>query len=227
VAVQGATEFLACDISAEGLRMAHGNVRALAPGARLRPFLGTHHEALAALKRLPGRTLLCLLGSSLGNLPAGEAVDLLARAREAIGAHGSLLLGVDGPGEPRALRRAYDDAAGVTAAFTRNVLARCNRELGADFDPRAFRHVIRWDAAAGDLLVWLQSLRRQEVRVASLGLRLAFARGERLHVETSAKYDLERIDGLFARAGLARTQTHRRGRYAIHLARAARTGASA
>jgi L-histidine N-alpha-methyltransferase len=221
VAVQGSTEFLACDISPQALRTAAENVRAHAPGARLRTHLGPHEDALRAIGGLPGRTLLCLLGSSLGNLTESEAVALLARAREAMGSAGPLLLGVDGPGDARVLRRAYDDEAGVTAAFTRNVLARCNRELGADFDLRAFRHVVRWDTASSDVQVWLQSLTRQAVSLPSLGLRVRFWRGERLLVETSAKYDVARMERLFARAGLWRSQTYRRGRYAIHLARAA------
>jgi L-histidine N-alpha-methyltransferase len=105
------------------------------------------------------------------------------------------------------LEAAYDDPLGVTAAFNLNLLARINRELGADFDPKSFRHVARYNEAAGRVEMHLESLRAQAVRLSALSLEVKFAAGERVHTENSHKYDATSLDALAARSGFIRART--------------------
>ncbi len=117
---------------------------------------------------------------------------------------------------------AYDDAAGVTAAFNRNILARINRELGGRFELDAFRHVAVWNDEASRIEMHLESVRDQEVAIEALGIVIPLRRGERIHTESSVKYDLPRVERLLSRAGFRReiTYTDDEGLFAVHLARA-------
>ena len=116
-----------------------------------------------------------------------------------MGKGGGLLIGVDLKKDVDRLLRAYDDAAGVTAAFNKNLLERINRELGGDFDPARFRHVARYDQALGRIEIHLESMTDQLVTVA--GHRFRFAAGETIHTENSYKYAPTEIDALAAKAG--------------------------
>jgi len=153
------------------------------------------------------RTLALFLGSNVGNFDPAEAEQFLARLRAVLGAGDALLLGADLKKDPARLVAAYDDALGVTAAFNLNLFARLNREFGADFDLRAFRHVALYEEAHGRMELYLESLRAQTVRLPALSLTVTFAAGERVHTENSYKYDLEELDALAARSGFARTRT--------------------
>ena len=139
-----------------------------------------------------------------------------------------LLLGVDlAPTEcgksVEMLVAAYDDAAGVTAEFNRNVLRRVNGELGGDFDPEAFRHVALWNEAESRMEMHLESHRAQRVQVDALGLEVEFAAGERLHTENSYKYTVEGAEALMAAAGFpaAATWVDENGWFALLLGRKA------
>lgn len=116
-----------------------------------------------------------------------------------------LLLGTDLVKDTARLLRAYDDSAGVTAAFNRNVLAVINRELRADFDLAAFRHVTRWNAAARRIEMWLRADRAQRVHIAELDLAVDFAADEELLTEVSCKFTEDGIGAELAAAGLTRT----------------------
>jgi dimethylhistidine N-methyltransferase len=135
-------------------------------------------------------------GSSIGNFSPGEAIALLSSlARSGDG----LLIGVDLLKDRAILEAAYDDALGVTAAFNLNLLARVNRELGADFAIRRFRHVARFDEAAGRIEMHLESALAQQVRIGPRAF--GFAAGERLHTENSYKFSVEGFAALAAQAG--------------------------
>lgn len=135
-------------------------------------------------------------GSSIGNFAPEDAVALLAPlARRG---HG-LLIGVDLLKDPTVLEAAYDDPIGVTAAFNLNLLARINRELGADIDVRRFRHVARFDETEGRVQMHLESTVQQRARVGAH--TFSFAHGEQLHTENSYKYSVEGFAALAARAG--------------------------
>jgi dimethylhistidine N-methyltransferase len=140
-------------------------------------------------------------GSTIGNLDPGEAATLFRRVVERVGPGGGLLLGVDLRKPVDVLERAYNDSAGVTAAFNRNVLVRINRELGADFDPGAFHHRAVYNAARARIEMHLVSARDQEVRIGSA--RFAFRTGESIHTENSYKYDVSELAARAGRCGLA------------------------
>jgi len=137
-------------------------------------------------------------GSTIGNLEPRDAEEFLRKARRLVGDTGALVLGTDLKKAPQVLHDAYNDSAGVTAAFTLNLLVRANRELGADFDVAAFAHDASYDPVEGRIEIYLKSLARQAVHVA--GCTFEFAEGERLHAEYSYKYDRSQIEAL-ARAG--------------------------
>ena len=108
----------------------------------------------------------------------------------------ALLLGADLKKEPSVLEAAYDDALGVTAAFDLNLLVRINRELGADFAPREFRHFVTYNQEAGCVESYLESLRAQTVHLGKLDLDIRFEKGERIHTENSYKYDLKGLSSM-------------------------------
>lgn len=155
--------------------------------------------------RAPRQTVVYFPGSTLGNFDPDDALRLLRQMRDEAGQGGGalpggVLIGVDLVKDTAALEAAYNDAAGVTAEFTLNLLTRANRELGADFDLGGFRHRARWHPLAGRIETHIVSQREQVVHVAGRGFR--FAAGEAMLVEYSCKYTLEGFARLAARAGL-------------------------
>jgi dimethylhistidine N-methyltransferase len=169
------------DASAAGLRRDY-------PSLRIEPVCADY----MALDELPqlgaARRLGFFPGSSIGNLEPQEAIAFFHKARALLGSDGALVLGADLKKDPGRLHAAYNDDAGVTAAFTLNLLRRMNRELQATFDLDGFRHEAFYNAREGRIEIYFQSLRDQSVIVA--GHTFAFAAGERVHTEYSYKYDL-------------------------------------
>ena len=157
----------------------------------------------------PARAAACVLlvfpGSPLGNLTRDEAVRLLRAMRETMGSNGSALIGIDLQKSPELIEAAYNDAAGVTAEFTLNLLARLNREIGSDFDLDAFVHRAVYEPGAGRIETFLDSLSAQVVRVQDR--QFSFAAGEAMHVEYSHKYTDSGFAELAARAGLEVTRS--------------------
>ena len=223
VARQGRCVYLPIDVSATALDDAKRWIEDELPAVDVRPFVGRHEEALDHIDRLGPRRLVLFIGSSIGNFDDPDAVDLLRGVRRGLSAGGALLLGTDLKKSPARLVPAYDDALGVTAAFNKNVLARLNRELGARFDLDRFRHVALWNEGASRVEMHLESVLAQEVVVEHLDLLVPFAAGERIHTESSIKYDLARVDAILRAAGFAREHTYTdvEGLFAVHLARAA------
>jgi uncharacterized SAM-dependent methyltransferase len=163
------------------------------------------------------------IGSSIGNFDDVEAVGWLRGVRRALDAPFTLLLGTDLRKPPEVLLPAYDDAAGVTAAFNKNVLARINRELGGRFELARFRHVARWNEPLSRIEMHLESLVEQDVPIAALGGSIHFDAGETIHTESSVKYDLPHVGRLLEAGGFSPTAVYfdRERRYAVHLASAA------
>ncbi len=162
-------------------------------------------EYLDAVPHLPPRDgpLLCLfLGGNVGNLEEEEASAFLAGVASGLSPRDRLLVGFDRLKERTVIERAYDDRAGVTAAFNRNLLTRINRELGGEFDLDAFDHAAPFVAERSRIEMHLVSRRPQEVRVAALGQTFSFEKGETIHTENSHKYDRAGIDRLCETAGL-------------------------
>lgn len=165
----------------------------------------TEPIVLPRASRAPRQTVVYFPGSTLGNFEPDAALRLLRQMRTEAGQGGGelgggVLLGVDLVKDARALEAAYNDAAGVTAEFTLNLLMRLNHELGADFDLSAFRHRARWHALAGRIETHLVSTRAQDVHLA--GRSVHFAEDEALLVEYSCKYTLDGFARLARRAGL-------------------------
>lgn len=162
---------------------------------------GMRHIAAARADAAP--LLLLFLGSSLGNFGRRDGIRFLRRLRRALRRGDRLLLGTDLLKPAPVLLAAYDDALGVTAAFNRNLLARANRELGADFVPARFRHEARFDPRGGGIEMHLVAREAHSVRVPAAGLRVAFAAGESIHTESCHKYSLPEVAHLGACSGFA------------------------
>ena len=222
VARQGACVFVPIDVSETALEEASARLAEALPTVEVRPFVGRHEDAFATIQELGPRRLVLFIGSSIGNFEDEAARELLRGVRRGLLPGGALLLGTDLRKSPARLIPAYDDAAGVTAAFNRNLLVRINRELGGHFDPSSFRHVAVWNDAASQIEMHLESQIDQVVDIDALELAVHFHRGERIHTESSIKYDLPRVDALLGAAAFTReiTYTDDEGLFAVHLARA-------
>ncbi len=194
----GQVWYVPVDISRRAVEMASANVRtALGDGVHIEPLIGEYREALGRLHALPGDApLIAWLGSSVGNMNDDDAGRFVGDLARAAGRGAYLLMGADmvKPLEP--LLAAYDDASGITEKFSRNLLVRINRELGADFAPEAFRHLATWDAGRGAVRIELECTRSHGVRIPGAGIAVEFEAGERIHIEDSHKYTPERLDAL-------------------------------
>ncbi|WP_431977157.1 L-histidine N(alpha)-methyltransferase [Micromonospora haikouensis] len=215
----GLGTFVPLDVSVSALRQSTEQIATDYPGLRVRGIVGdfTRH-----LDRLPtgGRRLVIFLGGTIGNLLPAERAGFLAAMRASLEPGDWLLIGTDLVKDPSIVVPAYDDAAGVTAEFNRNVLRVVNRELGADFDPEAFAHVALWDPERE----WIEMRLRAErpVRARVLDLDVEFAAGEELRTEVSAKFRPEGIAAELAAAGFTAREfwTDADGLFGVTLARA-------
>ncbi|OBG18582.1 dimethylhistidine N-methyltransferase [Mycolicibacterium celeriflavum] len=165
---------------------------------------GDFEEHLDRIPRV-GRRLVAFLGSTIGNLTPGPRADFLAGLSQILRPGDTLLLGTDLVKDPDRLVRAYDDSAGVTARFNRNVLAVVNRELHADFDPEAFEHVAKWNADEERIEMWLRASASQRVTVRDLDLNVDFTDGEEMLTEVSCKFRPDGVATELAAAGLRPT----------------------
>ncbi len=196
--------FVPFDVDASVLTAAGAAIEQEYPGVEITAVCGDFEEHLGKIPS-EGRRLVAFLGSTIGNLTPGPRADFLSSVADMLQPGDSLLLGTDLIKDPDRLIRAYDDSAGVTAQFNRNVLAVVNRELDADFDIDAFAHVARFNEAEERIEMWLRSTRAQRVRIAALDLDVDFADGEEMLTEVSCKFRRSGIDAELAAAGLRRT----------------------
>jgi L-histidine N-alpha-methyltransferase len=193
--------YLPVDIAPEWLAAAASRVAEAHPGLRVQPVVADFTQPFDLAGRAEGSTthLGFFPGSTIGNFEPEEAVTFLRRARTSLRAGARMLLGADLVKDIAVLKAAYDDAAGVTAAFNLNLLTRLNREAGADFDLSGFRHEARWNAAANRIEMHLVSRRAQSVRLSGRAFR--FAAEESIHTESSHKYRPEHLRALAEAAG--------------------------
>ncbi len=162
------------------------------------------HELDAASPHITaGRRLVYYPGSSIGNFSPAEAATVLTRFRHLAGEAGQLLIGFDLKKNPQQLHQAYNDAAGITAAFNLNLLERLNRELGANFDLGQFRHYAFYNPQAGRIEMHLVSLAEQTITIS--GQTFNFDLGESVHTENSYKYRCDEFSGLANSAGWKQT----------------------
>ena len=198
-----ALRYVPIDISRSALAASADDLLAHYPGLEVHAIASEYHEGIRLLRAMtPGPKLVAWLGSNVGNFERSEAAGFLRRVRLALAAGDRLLLGVD-LRKPRAiLEAAYDDAQGVTARFTRNLLVRIDRELGGRFGPDSFAHRARWCEDEGKIEIHLVSRRAQRIAITALGLEIDFARDEAIHVEDSFKYSPAELDELLKAASL-------------------------
>jgi L-histidine N-alpha-methyltransferase len=177
------------------------------------------------LERIPlsGPRLIAFLGGTIGNFEPQQRASFLARVANLLEPEDRFLLGTDLIKDTATLEAAYNDTAGVTAAFNKNVLAVLNERLGADFDLEAFEHVAFFDEENLFVDIRLRSLRRQLVTFRDLGMTVAFERGEEMRTEISTKFARPGLEGIYAEAGLVLTDwwTDPEGLFGLSLARAA------
>ncbi|RQO80806.1 L-histidine N(alpha)-methyltransferase [Acidovorax sp. FJL06] len=212
--------FVGVDISADFLEQAVQGLRDEFPALDARALAGDMTLGVALPEDIPrtGR-LVFYPGSSIGNFDPPHALGLLAHMRELIDDDGGLLIGIDLPKDVAVLEAAYDDAAGVTAAFNRNVLTHVNRLIGSDFDVDQWQHRAFFNHQESRIEMHLEAVADSHVRWPGGGRR--FEQGERIHTENSYKYPLSVFTAMLARAGFAQAQawTDERGWFAVVHAR--------
>ena len=196
--------FIPFDVDASVLKVAGTAIQREYPGVEVDAVCGDFEEHLGKIPRV-GRRLVVFLGSTIGNLTPGPRTDFLSTLSDTLQPGDTLLLGTDLVKDVGRLVRAYDDGAGVTAKFNRNVLAVVNRELEADFCIDAFDHVARWNTDEERIEMWLRASSAQRVRIAGLDLTVDFAAGEEMLTEVSCKFRPEGVAAELAAAGLRRT----------------------
>jgi L-histidine N-alpha-methyltransferase len=218
--VQGRLRYSPIDISTEALRAASLALVETYPGLAVRAYAGDYFDVLASRAlRFDRRVLAMFMGSNVGNYEPAEAVRLLSLLSGALRPGDGLLLGTDLKKDRETLELAYDDPIGVTAAFNRNVLGRIDRELGADFDPRDFGYVVRYDPVRGAVDSFLEARRAVTVSLGSGRPPVSFSAGERVHTESAYKYEEGDVAQLAAAAGfrLQKSWYDRSHRFGVHL----------
>ncbi|MFD3843304.1 L-histidine N(alpha)-methyltransferase [Streptomyces sp. NPDC058642] len=210
--------YVPVDVSESALAQAGHALIAERPGLNVHALIADFTAELA-LPETPGPRLVAFLGGTIGNLLPAERAEFFTSVRALLSPGDALLLGTDLVKDENVLVRAYDDAAGVTAAFNKNVLTVVDRELGADFDPGTFDHVALWDAENEWIEMRLRSRTAQTVKIPALDLAIDFAAGEELHTEVSAKFRKEGVRAELSAAGLelAHWWTDEQGRFALSL----------
>ena len=214
-------EFVPLDVSETALRDAVAALHADYPILAIHGVVGDFTEHLG---RIPGQTprMVAFLGGTIGNFFPDERATFLGELRDTLVLGEWLLLGTDLVKDPNVLVPAYDDAAGVTAEFNRNVLAVINRELGGDFDIQNYEHVAIWDAQNEWIEMRLRSTTSAKVTLTDLNLDIVLETGEEIRTEISTKFRRESIERELADAGFSLDSwwTDPEGRFALSLARA-------
>jgi dimethylhistidine N-methyltransferase len=200
-AIGSPAAYVPIDIAGDFLAASARRIERRFPYVEIRPVVADFTQVFDLPDDLPklAPRVAFFPGSTIGNLTDEDAVTFLAQIGRHVGRRGTLILGADRRKSPDILIPAYDDAAGVTAEFNRNLLRRVNRELGGDFDLAAFRHEARWNEARSAIEMHLVSTRRQTACVD--GRTFRFGDGETIHTEDSRKYSLDALEAMAERAG--------------------------
>ncbi|MDH6118322.1 L-histidine N-alpha-methyltransferase [Kitasatospora sp. GAS204A] len=212
--------YVPVDVSESALREAGAALAADYPELAIHGVVSDFTASLALPRAVGAPRLVAFLGGTLGNLLPAERSRFLAALRAELAPGDALLLGTDLVKDPAVLVAAYDDAAGVTAEFNKNVLNVLDRELDASFDPAAFDHVALWDAEQEWIEMRLRSRFAQQVAIPALGMTVEFAEGEQLRTEISAKFRRDRVSSELAAASFALRHwwTDPEGRFGLSLA---------
>jgi len=217
--------YVALDVGRGALTLATTALADAYPFLDVHAVVGDFEHHLVHVPPSRGRRFLLFLGSTIGNFDPVPRRALLAEMRGLLGADGRLLLGVDLVKDRQTLEAAYDDAAGVTAAFNRNVLRHVNTVVDGNFDPEAFRHRAFYNAEAGRIEMHLVAAARQRVELKKLALTLELAEGDGVWTENSYKFTREGTERMLEEAGLELEEWHTDGerRFGLVLCRPFRT----
>jgi L-histidine N-alpha-methyltransferase len=215
--------YLPVDCSRAPVERCADELSELYPGLEVHGLIGDFERDLIHLPEPRDRRLVAFLGGTIGNFDPAERARFLAALAELLGPDDRLLLGTDLVKDPGVLQRAYDDAAGVTAAFNLNVLTVLNRELDGDFDVGAWSHVAHWDPDEEWIEMRLRTERDQRVELPGAGIAVDFRAGDEIRTEISAKFTRERIESELGAASLEAELllTDPDGLFALTLARPA------
>ncbi len=195
--------YIPIDISVSALTQSEAELKNEFEGLQIIPVAAEYADGLQKISELSkGAKLIAWLGSNVGNFKRKAAAEFLTGLAKLMSSADRLLIGVDLRKDRETLERAYDDASGVTARFNLNILARINRELGADFDLEGFRHRAVYMETEGRVEMHIESCRDQTVTVNDLGLKVVFGKGERIHTEDSYKYSEYEIRDLATSGGM-------------------------
>jgi L-histidine N-alpha-methyltransferase len=210
--------FAPFDCSEATLLAAGKAIAAAYPGTDVHGVVGDFERHLGLLPTT-GHRMVAFLGGTIGNLAPSDRAKFLTELAGGLRDGEHLLLGTDLVKDRDRLVAAYDDTAGVTAEFNRNVLHVINRSLEADFDPARFEHVARWNDDEEWIEMRLRADGPQRVRVATLGLNVDFADGEEMRTEISAKFTRARVESELSAAGfeVVRWWTDQAGDFALSL----------
>jgi L-histidine N-alpha-methyltransferase len=214
------------DLDAETVAVAAHRLLRRLPWLEVHAVIGDFERHLVHVPPSRGRRLVLFLGSTIGNLGAAARQRLLVGVRDQLGPDGVFLLGVDLEKDVATLEAAYNDAAGVTAAFNRNVLRVVNRSLDGTFQPEAFRHHAWYNLAARRIEMHLVAETRQTVHLRSIDLAVEFDAGEGIWTENSYKFTRASVTAMLRDAGLdlSRWITDESERFALAVATASRPG---
>jgi L-histidine N-alpha-methyltransferase len=205
-------EFRPIDISKSALNILCERLSSRLKGVTCKPFVGENFSGMKELSRLRNsgeRLCVMYLGSSIGNCNRSEVASFLGELRAYLMPGDLALIGFDLVKDPTRLWRAYHDREGLTMQFNLNLLSRMNRELGADFDLSAFKHIATWNPHINAMESWLVSLKEQTVNISSLATSFSFGAWESVQTETSLKFDVNELSDLASAHGFAQIEIYR------------------
>lgn len=188
--------YIPIDISADALQGLSQSLAQELPDLPVQPLAGDYFKSLEQLGQSEGRQVVLFLGSNVGNFPPAEIVVFLKKLRQFLRPGDQALIGFDLKKDPHLIRRAYDDATGVTAAFNFNLLHRINHTFGGNFDVNYFQHFAEYDPVSGEMRSYLISTRAQDVVLPGLNATFHFEAWETVQTESSYKFSAAEIQHL-------------------------------
>ncbi|WP_074745856.1 L-histidine N(alpha)-methyltransferase [Nitrosospira multiformis] len=197
---QFGVNYFPLDVSDTALQLAKDEVESELSKVKVHPQVGDFDNLTFLEHQTPPRLVL-YIGSSIGNLENDAAITLLQNIARNLSTGDKLLLGADLVKDINVMHAAYNDDAGVTALFNKNLLVRINRELSGHFDPESFCHISFWNEAESRIELHLESAYRQAIRIDTLDMTFHFDQGERIHTENSYKYTVEHLENLLRSGG--------------------------
>lgn len=194
-------EFVPLDVDEAMLNQAGDELARHYPGVKVHAIVGDYEYSIAPLPQSAGRRLVLFLGSTVGNLRPTDRRRFLDTLRQSMSEQDMLLLGIDLVKSPDRLLSAYNDSAGLNAAFALNALSVINHGLGGDFLLSAYRHYAEWNASSEQMEMYLEATVAQRVHIRDIGFTLGLSSGDRIQTEISAKFRMESVESELIQSG--------------------------